>query len=335
MLYGNLVVYPSTFCHLLNISSVPGTYQKMLAKTQSLSVDTVIYDLEDSVAPNAKATARGLVARHLSDDSMSSISRCPKEVAVRINAVDTGLALQDITEVLQLGKHVDTIVVPKVQGPADLHFVADVIRRVAPRRLLNTDSQGAMAELDSRPLNILALIETARGLSDINSICRAAPTTGLSGIAFAAEDFATELGLSPLPDRRELLFARSSIVTATLAHNLASVIDLVSTDIPSDDASRKALQQDTQEGRALGFTGKQCIHPLQIEAVQRAFEPSEESVKWAVRVREGDKQARAKGNGAWKLDGKMIDMPIVKRAMALLERAELCGLDVSRLGKVI
>ncbi|KAL9564224.1 hypothetical protein ACKAV7_011731 [Fusarium commune] len=186
----------------------------MPATTQALAVDSVIYDLEDSVALDLKATARGLVARHLSCNSMSSTSRAPKEVAVRINAVDTALALEDLSKVLKQGKHVDTIVVPKVQGPADLHFVADVVRHFAPHRPLKTGSSDAVYDADSRPLNILALIESARGLSDINSICRAAPLTDLSGIAFAAEDFTTELGLSLLPDRRDLLSARSSIVTA-------------------------------------------------------------------------------------------------------------------------
>ncbi|KAK7422781.1 hypothetical protein QQX98_001341 [Neonectria punicea] len=307
---------------------VPGASQKMLAKTQSLSIDSVIYDLEDSVATDAKAAARGLVARHLADSSMSSSSRSLKEVAVRINAVDTGLALEDLTELLKRGDDLDIIVVPKVQGPEDLHFIADVVRHVAPHRAMRVNGTVSGTPNSSRLLNILALIESARGLSDITSICRAAPATGLSGLAFAAEDFATELGLSRLPDRRELLFARSSIVTAALAHNLPSVIDLVSTGVPSDEASRAALEQDCHEGRALGFTGKQCIHPLQAGIAQKAFGPSEDGLRWAVRVRDGDVVARVEGKGAWKLDGKMVDAPIVKRALALLERARLCGMDI-------
>jgi citrate lyase subunit beta-like protein len=86
----------------------------MPAKTQALAVDSVIYDLEGSVALDLKTTARGLVARHLSCNSMSSTLRAPKEVAVRINTVNTGLALEDLSEVLKHGKHVNTIVVLKV-----------------------------------------------------------------------------------------------------------------------------------------------------------------------------------------------------------------------------
>ncbi|KAH7150750.1 beta subunit of citrate lyase [Fusarium sp. MPI-SDFR-AT-0072] len=281
---------------------VPGASQKMPATTQALAVDSVIYDLEDSVALDLKATARGLVARHLSCNSMSSTSRAPKEVAVRINAVDTALALEDLSKVLKQGKHVDTIVVPKVQGPADLHFVADVVRHFAPH----------LYDADSRPLNILALIESARGLSDINSICRAAPLTDLSGIAFAAEDFTTEL-----------------------AHSIPSLIDLVSTDVPLDDVSREALQRDSQEGRALGFIGKQPIHPPQIDLVQRAFGPSTESLKLVVRVLDGHEKAKLEGKRAWELDGKMIDAPIVNRAQELIERARSCGINVSKFKEAV
>jgi citrate lyase beta subunit len=85
----------------------------MFAKTQALVVDSVIYELEDSAAPDLKETARGLVARHISCNSMSNTSRAGKEVAIRVNAMGTGLALQDLSEVLRLGKHVDTIVVKK------------------------------------------------------------------------------------------------------------------------------------------------------------------------------------------------------------------------------
>ncbi|KAK2470097.1 hypothetical protein H9L39_18245 [Fusarium oxysporum f. sp. albedinis] len=220
-------------------------------------------------------------------------------------------------------------------GPAGLHFIADVARHVAPHRPLKTGSSGAVYDADSRPLNILALIESARGLSDINSICRAAPLTGLSGIAFAAEDFTTELGLSLLPDRRELLFARSSIVTAAVAHSIPSVIDLVSTDVPLDDVSREALQRDSQEGRALGFIGKQRIHPPQIDLVQKAFGPSTESLRLAVRVLDGHEKAKVQGKRAWKLDEKMIDAPIVNRAQELIARARSCGIDVSKFKEVV
>ncbi|KAF5671386.1 cutinase transcription factor 1 [Fusarium denticulatum] len=99
--------------------------------------------------------------------------------------------------------------------------------------------------------------------------------------------------------------------------------------------TEKELEWAGREGRVLGFTEKQCIHPLQVDVVHRAFEPSEASIWWAVRVRDGDEEARSKGKGAWKLDGKMIDAPVAKRALALIERATLCGIDLSKFEKLL
>lgn len=210
---------------------------------------------------------------------------------------------------------------PKVQSKADLHFIADVIRHTAPDR----------GPQNGRPLHIIALIESALGLSNIHSICREGRCLGLSGLGFAAEDFAADLSLAHLPDRRELLFARSSLVTAARAHSIHSIIDLVSTSIPSDAKGEADLASDSMEGRALGFNGKQCIHPLQVGIVQARFSPSEAELEWAVRVEAGDAQAQTEGKGAWKLDGKMVDIPVVKKANLVLEQAARCNIELEAL----
>ncbi|POR30982.1 Uncharacterized protein TPAR_08796 [Tolypocladium paradoxum] len=309
---------------------VPGASQKMLDKSCSLKVDSIIYDLEDSVLPEAKDAARSLVSKHIFGNDMIRASRTPDEVAVRVNGVKTGLALQDITEIVRSGRQtLDTIVLPKVESAAELHFVADVIRHIAPTRAV---SGIANDERQHRPLTVLALIESARGLCNIHSICREGRALGiLSGIAFAAEDFAADLSLSHLPDRRELLFARSSLVTAARAFEVPSIVDLVSTVVPTDAELKAALAEESLEGRALGFTGKQCIHPQQVGAVQAAFGPSEQELEWAVRVDIGDAAARREGKGAWRLDGKMVDAPVLKRARELLQRADKCGIDTMSL----
>ncbi|OAA57000.1 Citrate lyase, beta subunit [Niveomyces insectorum RCEF 264] len=291
----------------------------MLAKSCSINVDTLIYDLEDSVTPAAKSEARRLVADHIADRSLSHSSRTAKEVAVRINAIDTSLALDGRLD----SSH--TVVVPKVESERDLQFVADIIRFVAPDRAPSpaTCSTGER----KRPLGILALIESARALSNLSAICRAAKDLGLlSGIAFAAEDFANDLSLAALPDRRELLFARSLLVTTARAHAIPSVIDMVGTETPTTPEQKAKLEASCYEGRALGFTGKQCIHPLQTGIVQASFAPSAEQIQWATNVILGDQKAQQEGKGAWSLDGKMIDAPVAKRAAALLERARQCGL---------
>ncbi|KAF5576175.1 Citrate lyase subunit beta mitochondrial [Fusarium pseudocircinatum] len=304
----------------------------MLAKSSNLSVDSVIYDLEDSVTYESKELARELVADHIAGDAMQRSARGPKEVSVRINAVDTGLALQDIhtlTKMLTRVDNLDTIVVPKVQSVADLHFVADVIRHVAPERvlfrpLINESSRQKGKMPRSRPLSIIGLIESALGLANVSDICRAGQTLGLAGLGFAAEDFMASVGLSKLPDRREVLFARSAVVNACRAYNLPSIIDMVSV----DTAHGTALEEESREGRSLGFTGKQAIHPSQVETIQCAFGPSAEEVQWAAEVFVGDIEAQKQGKGAWKLDGRMIDAPVVKTATALLDRARACDTDV-------
>lgn len=178
-----------------------------------------------------------------------------------------------------------------------------------------------------QPIHIIALIESAMGLANVIEICRAGQKIGLAGLAFAAEDFMASVGLSKLPDRREVLLARSTIVNACRAYNIPSIIDMVSVDV-SQIINDTALEDESREGRSLGFTGKQAIHPSQIDIIQRAFGPTANEVQWATQVYVGDIEAQKQGKGSWKLNGRMIDVPVVKSAIALLDRARACGMNV-------
>lgn len=290
----------------------------MLEKTSSMHVDTVAYDLEDSVAPHMKAEARHNLRDILSKPRPQGI----KEMCVRINSVDTGLALEDLTEVLK-GEHVDAIMLPKCESAADLHFVTDVIRHMLPERhpadLVQKD--GAKP-----PISIIALIESAKSIQNLSEICKA--SLYLSGLVFAAEDFAKDMSITRTPSLSEFLYARSAIATAARAALLPSTIDLVCTAYKGPEGL-KTLEEECLNGKGMGFNGKQCIHPSQIEVCQKAFAPAEAEVDWAARVVIGDEKASAEGRGAWTLDGKMIDVPVVKKARAVLERAELCDFDVA------
>jgi len=237
---------------------------------------------------------------------------------VRINAVSSGLALEDLTSVLQ-APNLDAIVVPKVNRASDLHFITDILRHKLPER------HPSSRDASSNPLKILALIESAEAITNLNEICKASPY--LSGLIFAAEDFALDLSLTRTPSLTEFLYARSAIATSARAHDLPSTIDLVCTSFRGEEGQR-ILQEECLQGKGLGFNGKQCIHPSQAEIAQRAFAPGEKEVEWAVRVVTGDKKADAGGQGAWTLEGKMIDMPVVGKAKATVKRAELCGVDV-------
>jgi citrate lyase subunit beta-like protein len=203
-------------------------------------------------------------------------------------------------------------VVPKVNKPSDLTFVSDVLAQ-----------SGA-----PHSIRLIALIESARAVMDIRSICGAVPQ--LSGLIFAAEDFSLDLSLTRTPSLTEFLFARQTIVAAARAYNLDSAIDLVCTDY-KDTGSGGALVRECEGGAGMGFTGKQCIHPSQVEIVQRLFSPSAERVRHAVRLLCAERKAEEAGKGSWSLDGKMIDKPVIEAARTVVAKAELAGMGVQTL----
>ncbi|KAL2182680.1 beta subunit of citrate lyase [Thermothelomyces heterothallicus CBS 203.75] len=282
---------------------VPASSPKFLAKSLTLTSDNVTYDLEDSVTPSMKSTARTALQTHLRSLSSKQATSIG-EIAVRINAVSTPHAIADIRAVASL-PNLDAIVVPKVSGAADLALVED-----------------------NRPIAILALIESAKAVVDLREICTATPN--LRGLIFAAEDFALDLSLRRTPHMHEMAYARSAIVTAARAFGLESAIDAVCTSLRGPGAQEQ-LAFECENGRGFGFTGKQCIHPDQVPYVQRMFSPDAEQVEWAARVVIADEKASAAGKGAFSLAGKMIDAPVVGKARATLAEAKQCGIDVDAL----
>lgn len=293
----------------------------MIDKSLAMHADNITYDLEDSVAPSLKASARSNLRSILSKPRPAGI----KELCVRINSVDTGLALDDLTEVLQ-GEHLDAIMLPKCESAADLHFVTDVIRHLSPARHPSTSASTSHDPNARPPLRIIALIESAKSIQNLREITSASPY--LSGLVFAAEDFAKDMSLTRTPSLTEFLYARSAIATAARAALLPSTIDLVCTSYKGD-AGLKTLEDECLNGKGLGFNGKQCIHPSQVAVCHKAFSPGEAELEWATRVVVGDEKADRAGRGAWTLEGKMIDVPVVKKARAVLAHAEACGVDVA------
>ncbi|KAI1127918.1 Pyruvate/Phosphoenolpyruvate kinase-like domain-containing protein [Nemania abortiva] len=301
---------------------VPASSPRMLAKSLSLTSDNITYDLEDAVTPSAKPGARTALTAHLSN--LTARPSTIRELAVRINAVSTPFALSDLTALAPLPQ-VDAIVVPKVASASDLTFVTDALRHLAPSRHAAASSSSSPT---TRPIKLIALIESARAITDLSSICGASPY--LSGLIFAAEDFALDMSLTRTPSLSEFLYARSAIATAARAASLPSTIDLVCTSYKREEGLAR-LEEECRGGKAMGFNGKQCIHPSQVETVQRLFAPGEEEVEWAVRIVIADEKAASAGRGAWTLDGAMIDAPVVGKAKTIVSRAESCDMDVETL----
>ncbi|KAJ9637090.1 hypothetical protein H2204_005014 [Knufia peltigerae] len=303
---------------------VPGSSQRFLDKSRSLTADCVAYDLEDSVTPALKAEARTAVRRSLDQNLPGGI----KERAVRINSVGSGLALADLQEVVK-SKNLTTLVVPKVEGPGDLTFIRDVLEHSRAEQKRSGQGQQEEGADSTNNVSVLALIESAKSLLSLNDICRAAPGL-LQGLVFAAEDYALDMSITRTPDLTEFLYARQAIATAARAYNLPSTIDLVTTSFKSE-ADHELLRAEAEQGKGMGYNGKQCIHPSQVDTVQGIFSPSEREVEWAVRIVIAQKRAEELGKGAWAMDGKMIDAPVEGKARAIVAKAGLCGFDVDSL----
>jgi citrate lyase subunit beta/citryl-CoA lyase len=255
---------------------VPATDPHRVDKALASDAHAVVVDLEDAVAADRKDEARALVAERL------TTPRATGAQLVRVNGLETSHTRADRAAIDGLA--LDGIVVPKA-APQPL-------RALAP----------------SGP-PIVALIETAVGLR------RAFDTASRPRVAklmLGNVDLAAELGATPGPDQRELLYARSALVVDSLAAGLGGPIDGPCTAIGDDGV----LRAETSAAKALGFAAKACIHPNQLATVHDVFAPTEEELAFAQRV-----VAAAEGSrGAVAVDGQMVDAPVVARARRLLER---------------
>ena len=278
---------------------VPGDDRHKIEKALTLDVDCICMDMEDGVAPAKKAQARAAIARALQDLEFGT-----SEKLARINAVGSGLEREDLQAVLP--SHPDGIVIPKLEELSQIQWAGELIEA---------------AELKfGWPVNSIRLlvdVETAKGILNLKEI---ATHPRLDALIFGGEDFAVSVGATRTAEAIELLYARQSVLTAAAAYGLQA-IDMVTIDFKD----LEALQEEAEFGARLGFTGKQIIHPNQVQPVQEAFTPNAEAVAHAQRVVEGFAASQREGKGAFSLDGKMIDKPLVKNAEKVLERAKAAG----------
>jgi citrate lyase beta subunit len=278
---------------------VPGDDRHKIEKSLTLGVDCICMDMEDGVALNRKAEARATIARALQELDFGRSERL-----ARINAVGSGLEKDDIESVLPY--HPDGIVIPKTESPEQIQWASGKIEA---------------AELaNGWPVNSIRLIvdvETARGILNLKEI---ASHSRLDALIFGAEDFAASVGATRTAEAWEVFYARSAVVTAASAYGLHA-IDMVTIDFRDIERVRR----EAEYGARLGYTGKQIIHPNQVAPVQEAFTPDDEAIAHARRLVEAFDEHQAKGSGAFALDGKMIDMPLVKAAQNVLARAHTAG----------
>jgi len=278
---------------------VPGDDRHKIEKALTLGVDCICLDMEDGVAVSHKVDARRTITGALQELFFGK-----SEKLVRINPVGSGLERDDIEAVLPF--HPDGIVVPKVEEVSQLNWVARFLEAV---------------ELEhSWPVNSLRLligIESPRAILNIREV---AAHKRLDGLIFGGEDFAAAIGATRTKSAGELAYARQTVLTAAAAFGLQSV-DLVNIDFKDVHS----LREEAETGARLGFTGKQIIHPAQVEPVQSAFTPDDQAIAAARRLVEAFALSEKAGKGAFAVDGKMVDRPLVMQARKVLERAAAAG----------
>lgn len=278
---------------------MPGDDWKKITKSLTLGVDCICMDMEDGTAINRKAEARQTIAKALQELDFGQ-----SEKLARINSVGSGWERDDIEAVLPYRP--DGIVIPKMESLEQIEWGSRIIEA---------------AELKyGWPLNsvrMLVGVETAKGILNLKEI---ASHPRLDAIIFGGEDFAASIGATRTPDATELLYARQAVVVACAAFDLQA-IDIVTIDFKNLDVVRT----EAEFGARLGYAGKQIIHPAQVEPVQTAFTPNDEAIAYAKRIVDAFETSQKEGKGAFALDGKMIDMPILKNAQKVLDRAKAAG----------
>ena len=311
---------------------VPASSVKMLAKLLTLHADSICIDLEDGVALSAKATARQHISqtltRHAAHFQLSSasttthssttdrqLSAHTPELLVRINPASSSECAADLRMLLECDKLPHAVVLPKVESADELQHVYDTLRA---HRVLQDGAQ-------QRTLALVALVETARGLLNLNATLSSASSAALplQSLIFGGDDYAADIGATRTPSNTELLTARQLLVAHAASHRLQS-IDIVHIDLTNADT----LTAECQQSYGFGYTGKQCIHPKQVATVEEEYVGGRQRLEWSRRVVDGWEANERDGVGAWMLDGRMIDMPTVKNAQKVLGHARACGLSI-------
>lgn len=278
---------------------VPGNETRKIEKAATLSADSVCLDLEDGVALNRKAEARAIVTNALRARDFGA-----SEKLARINAVGSGLEEEDLEAIVPARP--DAIVIPKVSEADAIRWVGE---RVGELERANGIEEGA--------IGLIGMIENARGVLNLPAI---ASSVRLRALIFGAEDYAADVGATRTREGLEVLYVRSAVVTACAAFGLQA-IDLLYLDFRDPEG----LRAEAVRGAQLGYAGMQVIHPNQVPVVQEVFTPDDAAIAKAQGVVNAAREHLAAGRGAFALDNKMVDMPIIKAAERVLERARAAG----------
>lgn len=277
---------------------LPGNSPKLMINAGLHKADGIILDLEDSVSPSKKEEARLLVR-----NTLRQVDFYGAERMVRINQIPHGLG--DLKFVIP--HNVNLILIPKCESADQIQQVDNEIKRIADKHKL------------TNPVWLMPIIESALGVLKAYEIASASPN--VVALAIGLEDYTADLGTQRTAEGRETFYARQLLLNAARAAGVQAIDSVF-----SDVADMEALQKAVQESKALGFDGMGCIHPRQIKVIQDNFAPDATAINKARKIVKAFEEAEQKGQGVVALGSKMIDPPIVKRALRIIKLAESLGL---------
>ncbi|UMA65534.1 L-malyl-CoA/beta-methylmalyl-CoA lyase [Roseivivax marinus] len=303
-------------CQLFGPGSRPQIFEKMAAS----EADVINLDLEDSVAPDDKDTARKNVIEAIGD-----IDWGQKTLSVRINGLDTPYWYRDVVDLMeQAGERIDLIMIPKVGCAGDLYAVDALVTAIE------------RAKGRSKPLGFEVIIESAAGISHVEEIAAASPR--MQAMSLGAADFAASMGMATtgIGGTQENYYmhregqkywsdpwhwAQAAIVAACRTHGVLPV-DGPFGDFSDDEGFRaQALRSAT-----LGMVGKWAIHPKQVALANEVFTPTEQAVTEAREILAAMEEAKARGEGATVYKGRLVDIASIKQAEVIVRQAEMIGL---------
>ena len=282
---------------LRSLVFVPGNRANMLERALGFGADVVMVDLEDSVPPGEKAAACEMAA-----EWVPRLAAAGRRVMVRVNSLDTGLTSQEL----------DMVVCPELAG-------ISVGKGDSAWDLQQVDR--LLGPLESRigiprgTIKLVPWIETAMAIVNVYEMARASQR--IVGVAFGAEDYTNDMGVIRTDFGEECYYARSAVAVAARAARVAA-LDGPFVGFRDPDG----LRTDAGTARQIGFTGKFAIHPAQIDIINETFSPHPDDVEYARTVVAAWEEAESAGRGSLSIDGRMVDVPVVKRAQNLLALVE-------------
>lgn len=286
---------------LRSLLFVPGNTPRMLDRAIGLRPDAFVPDMEDSVPWDEKANARNVTASYVPELAATGVPVIP-----RVNSLDTGLLEEDLSAVV--GPHIYAVSVGKMDNPEIVAEVSDLL-----------DSAEDAAGVERGTTRLVPWIESAEAIVKVYDICSS--SARIVAVSLGAEDFTNDMEIRRTDSDSELAYARGAIAVAARA---AGVLALDTPFFAFRDPV--ALKANTEMSKAIGFKGRFAIHPAQLDIINSVYSPSADEISQAQREIEAFEEAAAMGRGSTSLDGKVIDVPVVKRAQALIERARAMGL---------